>query len=97
MCLLHKPLACSHFMPAVLYEYCRTSDDKPFRVGSGFVIPTDCQNILSGGGETWILEKLATWERKFPLYDLLTQQPPEFDEEGVRPCTTRRKPRHQFK
>ena len=93
MCLLHKPLACSHFMPAALYEYCRTSDDKPFRVGSGFVIPTDrqtqdyllcddCENILSGGGETWILEKLATWERKFPLYDLLTQQPPEFDEEG---------------
>jgi hypothetical protein len=93
MCLLKKPLASSHLMPAALYEYCHTSEDKPFRVGGGFVIPTDrqtqdyllcdeCEDILNSGGETWILDKLATWERTFPLYDLLTQQPPEFDEEG---------------
>jgi hypothetical protein len=93
MCLLKKPLASSHLMPAAIYGYCRTEDDKPFRVGGGFVIPTDrqtqdyllcddCESLLSGGGETWILDKLATWERTFPLYDLLTQQPPEFDDDG---------------
>jgi hypothetical protein len=93
MCLLHKPLASSHFMPAALYDYCRTQDDRPFRIGGGFIIPTDrqtqdyllcdeCEDILNTGGETWILDKLATWERQFPLYELLTQQPPEFDEEG---------------
>jgi hypothetical protein len=93
MCLLQKPLASSHFMPAALYEYCRTADNKPFRIGGGFVIPTDyqtqdyllcdeCEDILNSGGETWVLDKLAIWERTFPLYDLLTKQPPEFDENG---------------
>jgi hypothetical protein len=35
---------------------------------------------LNHGGEAWIADKLATWERTFPLYDLLTKQSPEFDE-----------------
>jgi hypothetical protein len=38
---------------------------------------------LNQGGESWIAEKLATWERTFPLHDLLTKQLPDFDEEGM--------------
>ena len=93
MCLLEKPLASSHFMPSALYGYCHTEDNKPFRVGDGIVISTDrqtqayllcdeCEGILNSGGETWILDKLATWERAFPLFDLLLQQPAELDDNG---------------
>jgi hypothetical protein len=103
MCLLERPLASSHLMPAALYDYCRTEDNKPFRVGGGFVIPTDrqtqdyllcdgCEDTLSRGGETWLLDKLATWERQFPLHDLLSQQPPEFDEDGSALYYTARNP-----
>jgi hypothetical protein len=58
------------------------------------VIPTDrqtqdsllceeCEGVLNSGGERWILDKLATWERTFPLYDLLTKVPPFFDEDDM--------------
>ena len=81
-------------MPAFLYEYCRKGEHRPMKVGNGVVMPTDrqtrdyllckdCEDILSQGGEEWIADKLATWDRTFPLYDLLTKQPPDFDEEGM--------------
>jgi hypothetical protein len=81
-------------MPASLYEYCRKGEHRPLRLGGGFVMPTDrqtqdyllcedCEDILNQGGESWIADKLATWERTFPLYELLTKQPPDFDEEGM--------------
>jgi hypothetical protein len=93
MCLHEKRLVRSHLMPAALYDYCRTGSHRPVRVGSGFVMPTDrqtqdyllcedCENVLNTGGEKWILGKLATWERTFPLYDLLTKVPPIVDEVG---------------
>ena len=34
-------------------------------------------------GERWIVGKLLTWEKKFPLNDLLTQQKPDVDEDGM--------------
>jgi hypothetical protein len=94
MCLLQKMLVSSHLMPAALYDYCRKGEHSPIKVGGGFVTPTDrqtqdyllcedCEDILNRGGERWIADKLATWERTFPLYDLLTKVPPEFDEEGM--------------
>jgi hypothetical protein len=43
----------------------------------------DCESILSRGGEAWVLGKLLTLEKKFPLYDLLTQRKPNFDDDGV--------------
>jgi hypothetical protein len=81
-------------MPASLYEYCRKGEHRPLRLGGGFVMPTDrqtqdyllcgdCEDILNQGGESWIADKLATWERTFPLYEILTKQPPDFDEEGM--------------
>jgi hypothetical protein len=94
MCLQEKALVKSHLMPAALYDYCRKGEHRPIKVGGGFVIPTDrqtqdyllcadCEAVLNSGGEQWILDKLATWERTFPLYDLLTKVPPFFDEDGM--------------
>ena len=94
MCLEEKVLVMSHLMPRALYEYCREGEHRPIKVGGGFVLPTDrqtqayllcegCEDILNKGGEGWISDKLATWERTFPLYDLLAKMPPDFDEEGM--------------
>jgi hypothetical protein len=94
MCLRERMLVRSHLMPAALYDYCRKEEHHPIKVGGGIVIPTDrqtqdyllcedCEDVLNAGGETWILDKLATWEGSFPLYDLLTKVPPLFDEDGM--------------
>ena len=88
MCLQERVIVSSHLMPASLYDYCRKGEHSPIKVGGGFVIPTDRQtqdyeDILNQGGEKWIADKLATWERTFPLYDLLTKVPPEFDDDGM--------------
>jgi len=94
MCLHEKMLVRSHLMPAALYDYCRKGEHRPIKVGGGVVIPTDrqtqdyllcedCEDVLNRGGERWILDKLATWERSFPLYDLLTKVPPLLDEDGM--------------
>ena len=94
MCLQQKMLVKSHFMPASLYDYCRKDEHSPIKVGKGFLLPTDrqtwtyllcndCERILNDGGESWIADKLATWERSFPLYSVLTQRPPYFEEDGT--------------
>ena len=81
-------------MPAAVYDYCRKGKHSPIKVGEGFVVPTDrqtqdyllcedCEDVLNKGGERWILDKLTTWERSFPLYDLLTKASPLFDEDGM--------------
>jgi len=78
-------------MPAFLYDYCRKGEHGPIRVGKGFVIPTDrqtqdhllckeCEHILNRGGEQWLARKLATWERTFPLYELLAKNSPDLDD-----------------
>lgn len=93
MCLQKTTLVSSHFLPRLLYDYCRKEEHRPIRVGDGVLIPTDrqtqdyllcedCEHVLSDGGEAWIGDKLATWERTFPFYDLLTKVPPLFDENG---------------
>jgi hypothetical protein len=48
-----------------------------------YLLCEGCEDILNKGGESWIADKLATWERSFPLYEVLTKQPPLFDEEGM--------------
>jgi hypothetical protein len=94
MCLDQKTLVSSHLMPASLYEYCRKGEHSPIKVGGGFVLPTDrqtqdfllcetCEDILNRGGESWIADKLATWERSFLLYDLLIKRSADFDEDGL--------------
>src|SRR5262245_5630931 len=94
MCLRNRNLMSSHLMPAALYDYCGKDKHKPVRVGGGFVLPTDrqtqdyllcdaCEDTLNKGGEKWILDKLATWERTFPLYDSLTRVAPLFEENDM--------------
>src|SRR5438270_518716 len=94
MCLDDKTLARSHLMPRQLYDYCRKGQHRPIKVGDGVLIPTDrqtrdyllcedCERVLNDGGERWFTGKLATWERKFTFYDLLTKVPPILDEDGA--------------
>lgn len=93
MCLLHKELVLSHLMASALYDYCRNPGCSPIRVG-GKAYPTDrqiadhllcreCEDVLSRGGETWVTPKLARMDRSFPLFDLLTKQPPASSEDGA--------------
>src|ERR1022692_1112555 len=93
MCLSDKELALSHLMAAALYDYCRNPECSPIRVG-GKAYPTDrqiaehllcrdCENVLSRGGETWVTPKLARMDRSFPLFELLTKQPPALSEGGA--------------
>jgi hypothetical protein len=90
MCLESKELVRSHLMPAFLYDYCRKGEHSPLRVGGGVMFPTDrqtqdyllcrdCEDVLNRGGEEWVSHKLATWERTFPLYEIVTKFPPIFD------------------
>lgn len=87
MCNCPKTLVSSHLMPASLYDYCRVGEHRPLRITDGFVLPTDkqtqtvllcneCEGILNRDGESWITTKLATSEKTFPLYDILTTQSP---------------------
>jgi hypothetical protein len=94
LCLQEKQLVSSHLMPRALYQYCYKDEHRPIKYGDGFLLPTDrqtqdyllcenCEDILNKGGESWIADKLATWERRFPLYDTLTKFPPDFNEDGM--------------
>lgn len=93
MCLLDKELVSSHLMPAALYDYCRNLECSPIRVGAK-AYPTDrqietyllcsgCEAVLNRGGETWVIPKFATMERKFPLFELLTEGPPPQSQDGA--------------
>jgi hypothetical protein len=90
LCLLDKPLARSHLLPAGVYKYLRTGGRSPVAIGGGIVLSTDrqtqtyllcddCENMLSRGGETWVVGKLLTMRKTFPLFDLLRQQSPAFE------------------
>lgn len=94
LCLRPKPLVLSHLVPAALYDYCRIGGLNPIRIANGIAMPTsrqtqdyllckECEDILNKGGETWLNRKLATMERSFPLYDLLTRSSPEWEEDGT--------------
>jgi len=80
-------LVSSHLVSRAVYEYLRTDDLHPFVVGGGTVRVTtdqlqtellcqDCECMLNDGGEKWMVGKLCTVDRKFPLYDLLNRQAP---------------------
>ena len=84
----------SHLIPAALYAYCRQGDHRPISFANGVLIPSDrqtqdyllchdCEDILSRGGEAWMGDKLATWSRTFPLYDLVAKQPAIINESDI--------------
>lgn len=94
LCLIDGQLVSSHLLGAALYDYCRNPGCSPIRVGDGRVFPTDrqtqdyllctqCEQRLNRDGETWVSPKLATMERKFPLFDLLSSRQPARAENGA--------------
>lgn len=94
MCGVDRELVSSHLMGAALYDYCRNPGYSPVRVGDGKIFPTDrqtqdyllcndCETVLNREGETWVSPKLATMERKFPLFDLLTKRQPTWQEDDA--------------
>lgn len=92
MCLETKLLESSHLLPAALYDYCRghgfvdpiavTSDVvmSSSRQVQDYLLCKACEDVLNRGGESWLGSKLATYEKTFPLYDLVTSGPVLFDE-----------------
>jgi hypothetical protein len=94
LCIREKDPVQSHLLPASLYKYCKVGHHSPIHLGDGALHPTDkqtkdhllcqgCEDILSAGGETWIGPRLATWQRSFPFYDLLSKLPPNYAEDGI--------------
>jgi hypothetical protein len=96
MCLETKILESSHLIPAALYDYCRGQGwVEPIAVTSDVVLSSsrqvqdhllckDCEGVLNKGGESWLAPKLATYEKTYPLYDLLISGQPLFDENDCR-------------
>jgi hypothetical protein len=93
MCVQETELVRSHLIPASIYDYCRSANASPVRIGDGVVMHTDrqtqayllcapCEGILNKGGETWTNAKLATVQQTFPLYDLLLNAHAVFEDEG---------------
>ena len=91
MCLQEKQLIESHLIPRAVYDLCRTADSEPVRISSTVIMQTsrqtkthllcsECDNHLNKYGETWLLPKLKTWDKGFPLYDILTKIPPDVAE-----------------
>lgn len=90
-----KPLEESHFMPRALYDYCKSEDYDPIRVGVDFAMITgrqikdrllcrNCETILDRGGENWSVKKFATMDRQsFPLYELIRRTAPVFEDGDV--------------
>jgi hypothetical protein len=86
-CLKTKQLVSSHLISRTVYDYLRTDDLHPIFAGGGKVRATtdqiqdellcqECEQLLSEGGESWMVGKLCTVERTFALYDLLSQEAP---------------------
>jgi hypothetical protein len=86
-CQKTKQLVSSHLISRAVYDYLRTGQLHPIVVGGGSVRATsdqlqaellcnDCEQILNRGGEQWMVGKLCTFNRQFPLYDILHRQPP---------------------
>jgi len=74
-----------------LYDLCRSADSEPVKVASTIVMPTsrqtkdyqfcvECEDVLNKGGESWVLPRLATNDKNFPLYETLLRATPVFDE-----------------
>jgi hypothetical protein len=91
LCLRYEELRRSHFVPRALYENLRAPGYEPVQLTSKVVRPTsrqtadyllcnDCEQLLSKNGERWVLPRLAKYNASFPLYDLLTEKPPVFDD-----------------
>lgn len=91
LCLETKDLRVSHFMSRSLYALCRTDEYEPVRISREAVYPTsrqtthplfcgDCEQLLSRGGESWVLPLLPTLGGPFPLRERLLKQAPIYQD-----------------
>jgi hypothetical protein len=89
MCLQEKNLVSSHLIPRKVYEYCNREGHNPIVLTGDVLMASDrqwqhpllcinCEDVLNDGGEDWCVTKLATYEKTFPLYNLVSQNPPVY-------------------
>lgn len=87
MCRLNKELARSHLVPRKAHEYCNREGHNPIVLAGGVLMASDrqmqypllcfeCEQVLNAGGEDWCVDKLATFEKTFPLYSLVAKGRP---------------------
>jgi hypothetical protein len=86
MCLQEKNLVSSHLIPRKIYEYCNQKGHNPIVLAGDVLMASDrqwqypllcldCEKVLNDDGENWSVTKLATFEKTFPLYDLVSAKP----------------------
>lgn len=87
MSLQEKTLVSSHLIPRKVYEYCDREGHNPIALSNDVLMASDrqwqhpllcfdCEQVLNDNGEDWCVTKLASFEQTFPLYDLVTANPP---------------------
>src|SRR5579859_3058254 len=88
LCLESKKLVSSHLIPQAIYDFCRTKDSEPIFMSAKVVMPSSrqaqhpllcraCEEALNKEGENWLVPRLATMDKKFPLLDLLEHNQPD--------------------
>ena len=74
MCHKEKDLQKSHLIPKSVHEYCSEGGYKPIGMFGEIVMAGarqlkhpllcfECEQILSAGGEEWMADKLATYDK----------------------------------
>ncbi len=108
MCLQEKNLVSSHLVPRRVYEYCDREGHNPICLADDVLMASDrqwqhpllcieCETVLNEGGEDWSVTRLATFEKTFPLYDLVSANPPAFSVDGANVFFVRDLPRVKIK
>src|ERR1700730_2748482 len=103
LCLQDKDLCDSHLLPKSLYALLKSKKKDPVMVTSEvarhtsrqvkhYLLCSDCEDILTRGGETWLLPLLATIEGNFPLFDIIARIRPEVDEPDIKAYAASKNP-----
>lgn len=88
LCRETRTIVDSHLIPKGVYKYCRPPGGHAIAVSPeyfgqtdrqvhGYLLCSGCEQILSSGGEAWLLPLLAEYKGPFPFYDILTRFEPE--------------------
>ncbi len=108
LCLQERMLCDSHLAPAGLYRFCKAKELGPVRMTAAeiseaneevtaYLLCEQCEALLNRDGENWLLPKLATIDKTFPFYDILTEVPPDTSEDGTEAYTCSRNPKVGFR
>jgi hypothetical protein len=91
MCLEEKNLIESHLIPRGVYSLLGTEESDPIKISADVIMQTsrqtktyllckECDNLLNKCGETWVIPKLMTWDKGFPLHDIIAKVPADSTE-----------------